>query len=44
MTLAGDPTNPIRYEVKLAFGQSEDVLPAELPGPLANGKGAGRSA
>lgn len=38
MTLAGDPSQPIRYEVTLAFGQSEDPLPDELPGPLANGK------
>jgi len=32
MTVVGDPTEPIRYEVVLAFGQSEDDVPAQIAG------------
>jgi len=38
LTIAGDPENPMKYEVTLVFGQGEDDMPATIPGPAIDGK------
>ena len=38
LTIAGDADNPIRYEVKLVFGDSGDDLSPRIPGPAADDK------
>jgi len=38
LTIAGDAANPIKYEVVLTFGASEDDLQARIQGPAINGK------
>jgi hypothetical protein len=36
MTLVGNPANPIRYKVRLAFGNEEHTIPLPLRPALAN--------
>jgi hypothetical protein len=38
LTIAGDPNNPITYEVRLAFGTGGHELPASVPGPALDDK------
>jgi hypothetical protein len=38
LTIAGDPNQPIAYEVTLTFGSGEDELQARVSGPALDGK------
>jgi len=38
MTVVGDPTEPIRYQVTLSFGQDEDDVPARIEGAASDDK------